>query len=161
MDFSGNIKVSGVTPHLQHSTIQQKVKTQEHMCMNIYINPISAPVCKISRLKDAWTHLKNSLFSGPVTSPLSVMHFDENLLQSQCEKEKGWRILNFHIYWLFSLISNDISAVKGLKECSTCIVLHSGTANNNNNGKTMIIFKRVLDVIIPWYWYFYIFNGAI
>ena len=59
------------------------------------INPFTAPACKISGLKDARTHLKNSLFSGPVTSPFSVMHFDENLLRSQCEKENKKRLKDF------------------------------------------------------------------
>ena len=51
------------------------------------INPFTAPAYKISGLKDARTHLRNSLFSSPVTS-FSVMRLGENLLRSQCEKEK-------------------------------------------------------------------------
>ena len=29
---------------------------------NVYINPFTAPVCKISRLKDAWTRLQTMYF---------------------------------------------------------------------------------------------------
>ena len=51
-------------------------------------NPFTAPACKISGLKDARTHLKNRIFSGPLTSPFSAVHFDGNPLQSPCGKEK-------------------------------------------------------------------------
>ena len=78
-----------------------------------FFNPFTASGCKISGLKGARTHLKNSLFSGPVTSPFSAMRFDENPLQSQCKKEnkkaEGFQIS--HFYWSFS---SDIMAVKGL-----------------------------------------------
>ena len=67
------------------------------------INPFPSPACKISGLKDVRLHLKNSIFF--VTSPFSVMHFDKNILQGQCEKEnkkaEGLQIL--HFYWTFAL----------------------------------------------------------
>ena len=61
------------------------LQSHPHACT---LNPFIAPACTISGLKDAWMHLKNTIFSSPVTSPFSVMYFDENPLQGQCEKEK-------------------------------------------------------------------------
>ena len=75
-------------------------------------NPFTAPACEISVLEDTRTHLKNSIFFGPLTSPFSVMRFGENALQGQCEKKRekkaeGFQVL--HFYWSFS---SDM-AVKG------------------------------------------------
>ena len=51
------------------------------------INPFTASACKISGLKDAQVHLKNSIFSGPITSTFNVMRFDENPFTCQSKKE--------------------------------------------------------------------------
>ena len=55
------------------------------------------------------------MFSGPVTSTLSDVRFDEIPFTCQCEKEdkKGSGFQISHFYGSFS---NDIMAVKGLSQ---------------------------------------------
>ena len=50
------------------------------------LNPFTAPVCNISRLKDAGTCLQTSIFSGPVTSTVNAVRFDESPFTCQCEE---------------------------------------------------------------------------
>ena len=62
----------------------------------LIINPFTAPACKISRLKDAWTCLKNRTFSWSYhTSTFNAMRFDDNPFTHQYKKEKGLRVSNF------------------------------------------------------------------
>ena len=68
------------------------------------INSFTASACNISRLKDAWTHLKNYIFSGPITHLLSVRCVLMKILSKasfQKRKEKSLRVSNFHFYWSF------------------------------------------------------------
>ena len=55
----------------------------------VCFNPFTAPACQMSGLKDAWTHLQNGRFSGPITHLLSVIirSLDENPFTSKCEKD--------------------------------------------------------------------------
>ena len=86
-------------------------------------NPFTAPACKISGLKDARTHLKNSIFSGPIASPFSVMRFGENPLQGQCEKEnkkaERFQILHF-LKWHHGRekVKSPVAQLNFLKNCS-------------------------------------------
>ena len=67
----------------------------------VCFNPFTAPVCKISGPEDAWTHLKNSRFSGPITHLLSViiMRLDENPSHDSAKKTakrlKGCKFCTF------------------------------------------------------------------
>ena len=52
------------------------------------LNPITAPACKISGLKDARTRLKNSIFSGPITHLLSMLCVVIKVLSHASAKRK-------------------------------------------------------------------------
>ena len=69
-----------------------------------HLNPLTAPSCKISYLKDARKRLKKQyIFRSYNKSLFSAMRFDENLFTCQGEKvnkkAEGFRIS--HFYWSF------------------------------------------------------------
>ena len=68
------------------------------------INSFTASVCNISRLKDARTHLKNGIFSGPITHLLLVRCVLMKILSKASFKKRkqiSLRVSNFHFYWSF------------------------------------------------------------
>ena len=71
------------------------------------INPLSAPACTFSGLKDAQTRLQTVYFQSYNTSTLSGMRFDENPFMCLCGKEdkkaEGFQIS--HFYGSFSVTS--------------------------------------------------------
>ena len=78
------------------------------------------------------------------------MRFDENLLQSQCEKEnkKAERFQILHFYWLFS---SDIMAVKGLIDITRTKVACSRHPRNNmkevaSNRRPAVTHSSVLHI---------------
>ena len=87
----------------------------------VSINPFTAPACKISWLKDAQMHLKNGIFSGPVTHLLSALCVLIKLLSHASVKKKAKRRKGFKFRTLLVILSSDIMAVKGL---STSAMTH-------------------------------------
>ena len=55
----------------------------------------------------------NSIFSGPITSVFSAMHFDESPFTCQRQKEDK-KAQAFQISHFYGSFSNDIMAAKGL-----------------------------------------------
>ena len=55
----------------------------------------------------------NSIFSGPITSVLNAMRFDENPFACLCGKEDK-KTEGFQISHFYGSFSSDIMAVKGL-----------------------------------------------
>ena len=78
-------------------------------------NPFTAPVCKISGLKDARTRLGTEYF--PVTATFSAIHFDKKSFHVPVRerKQKSLRV-KFRRGAIFGP-SRDIMAVKGLTPC--------------------------------------------
>ena len=68
----------------------------------------------------------DSIFSGPITKyDFNSVRFGENPFMNYCEKEKKKALLGFsisHFHWLFS---NDIMAVKGLKQAALLQTFHT------------------------------------
>ena len=68
--------------------------------MRTIINPFTAPACKVSRLKDAWTHLQTVYF--PVLSTVNAMSFDEYPFTRRCKKEDQKGGFQISFLWVVS-----------------------------------------------------------
>ena len=62
------------------------------------LNPFTAPAGYISGLTDAWTPLKNSIFSGPITHLLSVLCVLIKVLLRTGAKKKTKRLKGFKFH---------------------------------------------------------------
>ena len=66
-----------------------------------FINPFTAPTCKISGLKDARTDTpaNSRIFRSYDTPTFNIMHFDENPFKRHCEKKtKSFKGFKFRCF---------------------------------------------------------------
>ena len=101
--------VSEVT--LQWHTLCQNLPCWHTLCQKL---PCNHTLCQSFRAESCTDMPASSIFSSPVMSIFSAMHFDvPSSSTCQCEKEdrkaEGFQILHF-----YCSLSNDILAVRGL-----------------------------------------------
>ena len=84
------------------------------MTLSLTVNPITAPACKISGLKDARTRLQTVYIPGPITHLLSMLCVWMKILSHASAKKETKKAEGFQISRLYWSFSSDIKAVKGL-----------------------------------------------